>query len=40
MDYKIDKKEVDYRCKPKTIYFKKVLDMTGTDTFTVFRQKT
>ena len=35
MDYKIDKKEVDYKCKPTTIYFKKVLAMTGTDTFTV-----
>ena len=35
MDYKIDKKEVDYRCKPTTIYFKKVLAMTGTETFTV-----
>ena len=35
MDYKIDKKEVDYKCKPTTIYFKKVLAMTGTETFTV-----
>ena len=34
-DYKIDKKEVDYKCKPTTIYFKKVLNMTGTETFTV-----
>ncbi len=36
MDYKIDKKEVYYKCKSTTIYFKKVLNMTGPDTFTVF----
>ena len=35
IDYKIDKKEVYYKCEPATIYFKEVLDMTGTDTFTV-----
>ncbi|EHI77310.1 bacteriocin-type signal sequence [Streptococcus sp. oral taxon 058 str. F0407] len=35
MDYKIDKKELYYKCKPTIIYFKKVLNMTGTDTFTV-----
>ena len=34
-DYKIDKKEIYYKCKPTTIYFKKVLAMTGTETFTV-----
>ena len=35
MDYKIDKKDVYCRCEPTTIYFKKVLAMTGTETFTV-----
>ena len=35
IDYKIDKKEVYYKCEPATIYFKEVLDMTGTETFTV-----
>ena len=35
MDYKIDKKELNYKCKPTTIYFKEVLAMTGTETFTV-----
>ena len=33
--YKIDKKDVYYKCEPTTIYFKKVLAMTGTETFTV-----
>ncbi|MCY7102321.1 hypothetical protein [Streptococcus oralis] len=35
MDYKIDKKELYYKCKPTTIYFKEVLATTGTETFTV-----
>ena len=35
IDYKIDKKEIYYKCEPTTIYFKKVLVMTGTETFTV-----
>ena len=35
IDYKIDKKDVYYKCEPTTIYFKKVLAMTGTETFTV-----
>ena len=35
IEYKIDKKDVYYQCEPTTIYFKKVLDMTGTETFTV-----
>ena len=35
IEYKIDKKEVYYKYEPTTIYFKKVLDMTGTETFTV-----
>ena len=35
MDYKIDKKDVYCRCKLTKIYFKEVLDMTGTETFTV-----
>ena len=35
IDYKIDKKEVYYKCEPVTIYFKEVLAMTGTETFTV-----
>lgn len=35
MDYKIDKKDIYCRCKLTKIYFKKVLDMTGTETFTV-----
>lgn len=35
MGYKIDKKEIYYKCEPTTIYFKKVLAMTGTETFTV-----
>ncbi len=35
MDYKIDKKDVYCRCKLTKIYFKEVLDRTGTDTFTV-----
>ena len=35
IEYKIDKKDVYYKCEPTTIYFKKVLDMTGTETFTV-----
>lgn len=35
MDYKIDKKEVYYKCEPTIIYFKKVLAVTGTETFTV-----
>ncbi|KXT82620.1 hypothetical protein SORDD14_00781 [Streptococcus oralis] len=35
MGYKIDKKDVYYKCEPTTIYFKKVLAMTGTETFTV-----
>lgn len=34
IDYKIDKKDVYCRCKLTKIYFKKVLDMTGTETFT------
>lgn len=35
MGYKIDKKEIYYKCELTTIYFKKVLAMTGTETFTV-----
>ncbi len=35
MDSKIDKKDVYYKCEPTTIYFKEVLAMTGTETFTV-----
>ena len=35
IDYKIDKKEIYYKCEPTTIYFKKVLAITGTNTFTV-----
>ena len=35
MDSKIDKKEIYYKCEPTTIYFKKVLAVTGTETFTV-----
>ena len=35
MDYKIDKKELYYKCKPTTIYFKEILATTGTETFTV-----
>ena len=35
MDYKIDKKDVYCRCKLTKIYFKEVLAMTGTETFTV-----
>ena len=35
IDYKIDKKDVYYKYEPTTIYFKKVLAMTGTETFTV-----
>ena len=35
MDSKIDKKDVYCRCKLTKIYFKEVLDMTGTETFTV-----
>ena len=35
IDYKIDKKDVYYKYEPTTIYFKKVLVMTGTETFTV-----
>ena len=35
MDSKIDKKDVYYKCEPTTIYFKKVLAMTGIETFTV-----
>ena len=31
----IDKKDVYCRCKLTKIYFKEVLDRTGTDTFTV-----
>ena len=34
MDSKIDKKDVYCRCKLTKIYFKEVLDMTGTETFT------
>ena len=34
-DYKIDKKEIYYKCKPTTIYFEKVLNMTGTEQFAV-----
>ena len=34
-DYKIDKKEVYYRCKLTKINLKDVLDRTGTKTFTV-----
>ena len=35
MDSKIDKKDVYCRCKLTKIYFKEILDMTGTETFTV-----
>ena len=35
MDSKIDKKDVYCRCKLTKIYFKELLDMIGTDTFTV-----
>ena len=35
MDSKIEKKDVYCRCKLTKIYFKEVLDMTGTETFTV-----
>ena len=35
MDSEIDKKDVYFRCKLTKIYFKEVLDMTGTETFTV-----
>ena len=35
MGYKIDKKDVYCRCKFTKIYFKEVLAMTGTETFTV-----
>ena len=35
MDSKIDKKDVYCRCKLTKIYFKEVLAMTGTETFTV-----
>ena len=35
MDSKIDKKDIYFRCKLTKIYFKEVLDMTGTETFTV-----
>ena len=35
MDYKIDKKDIYCRCKLTKIYFKELLDMIGTDTFTV-----
>ena len=35
MDSKIDKKDIYCRCKLTKIYFKEVLDMTGTETFTV-----
>ena len=35
MNSKIDKKDVYCRCKLTKIYFKEVLDMTGTETFTV-----
>ena len=35
IDYKIGKKEIYYKCEPTMIYFKKVLAMTGTNTFTV-----
>lgn len=35
IDYKIDKKEIYYKCESTTIYFKKVLAITGTNTFTV-----
>ena len=34
MDSKIDKKDVYCRCKLTKIYFKEVLTMTGTETFT------
>ena len=34
-DYKIDKKEVYYRCKLTKNNFKDVLAMAGTETFTV-----
>ena len=34
MDSKIDKKDVYCRCKLTKIYFKEVLAMTGTETFT------
>lgn len=35
MDYKIDKKDLYCRCKLTKFYFKELLGMTGTDTFTV-----
>ena len=35
MDYKIDKKDIYCRCKLTKIYFKELLDRTGTETFTV-----
>ena len=35
IDYKIDKKDAYYKCEPTKIYFKKVLAVTGTETFTV-----
>jgi len=35
MGYKIDKKDVYCRSKLTKIYFKEVLAMTGTETFTV-----
>lgn len=34
MDSKIDKKDVYCRCKLTKTYFKEVLAMTGTETFT------
>ena len=34
--YKIDKKDVYCRSKLTKIYFKKLFDRTGTETFTVF----
>ena len=35
MAYKIDKKDIYCRCKLTKIYFKELLDRTGTETFTV-----
>ena len=35
MDYKIDKKDIYCRCKLTKIYFKELLDRTGTEIFTV-----
>ena len=35
MDSKIEKKDVYCRCKLTKIYFKELLDMIGTETFTV-----